>query len=111
MPIKPSNIKLLFTMRNIWIKDIEYIFLISEDKYQYRLALYHYKFSSYSLYTLNKITQDMEFKKEDSLVTKELNDMIKNSKNVEEYKFVNKLDYSNIVVKLVRKIKIENILQ
>jgi len=114
--MKHSNIKLLFIMRNNEnIENNEYIFLISEDKYEYRLALYHYKFSSYSPYTLNKITHDLEYINQDSLLTKELNDIIKDSKNVENYKCFDDAEYRNNIITHsithIRKLKIENIIQ
>jgi len=53
-----NNIKLLFLIRTD--ENIQYIFLISEDKYQYKIASYNYTYLTYIVFTLNKITQDLE---------------------------------------------------
>ena len=110
-----SNIKVLFLIINTTYKDIKYIFLISEDKYQYTIASYVHRHIYYSLYTINKITHDLEFTTIDSIFSKELNRILKRSENVEEYNYSDIFDYKNIIIKHtithIRKLKIENICQ
>jgi len=65
--MKPSNTKLLFHLTNVKSDDNVYIFLISEDKYEYRLVSYNYRNFYYVTYTLNKIVQDLVYEKQDSL--------------------------------------------
>ena len=116
MSVNYSNIKLLFIIRNNEnIENNEYIFLISEDKYQYTIASYNYRYSTYIVFTYNKITHDLEYDNQDFLIRKKLTDIIKDSKNIEEYKSVDNINFKNNItihiIKYIRKLKIENILQ
>jgi len=115
MSVNYSNIKLLFFMSNSKYIDIKYIFLIREDKYHYMLLSFDSNRLYSNLYTLNKITQDLEFKKENIYSVKKLHKIIKESKNVEEYNYPDIFDHENIIIKYsithIRKFKIENICQ
>ena len=109
-----DNIKLLFLIRTA--DYIEYIFFISEDKYQYTMASCITTHLTYVVFTLNKITQDWIYTADALFTSKELNDIIKESKNIKEYKcLVNHTDYRNNITRdsitHIRKLKIENILQ
>ena len=104
-----NNIKLLLTLKWINAKNENplYIFLLSEDDCVYKLVSFGV---DYTIFTLNKITHDLGLKKGE-LNMEELTNIIKESKNVEEYICVSDLDYKNIIIKYIRKIKIENILR
>ena len=104
-----SNIRLLYFRRMSNNEDNIYIFLLSEDKYQYTIALYNCLDLTYIVHTINKITRNLKVKKEDILNIEELNDIIKDSKNIEEYKCDNHDDYKNDIIAHIRKIKIGNI--
>ena len=108
-----DNTKLLFFIRNI--DYIEYIFLISEDKYQYTMASYNYTHLTYIVYTINKITQEWRYEAYAVSIIKKITDIIKGSKDIKEYKSVNVVEHKSDVmkhtVKYIRKLKIENILQ
>ena len=104
-----NNIKLLFLIRTDENNE-EYIFLISEDKCQYTIASYILRHTIYLVYNITKITQELEYINQDFLLIKELNDIIKESKNIKEYKFVNLVGNINTIMKYIRKLKIKNIL-
>jgi len=116
MSVNYSNIKLLFIIRNNEnIENNEYIFLISEDKYQYTIASYNYRYSTYIVFTYNKITHDLEYDNQDFLIRKKLTDIIKGSKNIKEFKcadnFVYKHNITTHTINYIRNLKIENIIR
>ena len=108
-----NNIKLLFFTKTN--ENINYIFSISKDNYQYTMASYNYTHSTHIIFTLNKITHDLEYEKEYFLSREKLVDIINESKNIKDYKCFDTFDFRNHIinhsVKHIRKLKIENICQ